>query len=138
MKKNLSTLLLTAAGMTLSAAAAYGQIPLKANVPFAFRTSNASLAAGKYAITNLEAGDARLMRIENLNSRHSIYLAGNPQVNKTPGKARLVFRCGEVSGCALAEAYTDDGHGWKFSPPRRTSEEKERVAVLLLHRADGE
>lgn len=138
MKKHLSTMLLTAVGMTLSAAAAYAQTDLNANVPFEFRTTNTSLSAGKYAITTGTRGNAEVIQIRDLSSRHTIFVLANQQVKVAPGNPRLVFRCGEASGCVLIEAYTGSGNGWVMSPPRGTHGEKERVAVVLLHRADAD
>jgi hypothetical protein len=139
MKKNLNFApMLTAAVLTLSAAAAYGQAPLNANIPFAYRTSNASLAAGKYTIMPMTRGSLSVVRIENLATGTSdMVLAGAP-IDKASGAARLVFKCGDVHGCALAEAYDDNGRGWKFNTPRLTGAEIERLAVVLLHRTDAE
>jgi len=138
MKTNLSKLMFAAVGMTLSAAAAYGQGQMNANVPFAFQTVNASLSAGSYDIKVVEAGSRLTLQIENRSSRHSILAVANSREYGTTGKARLVFRCREVGGCALAEAYDGSGAGWHFAQPRRTSAEQERLAVVFIHRADGE
>lgn len=139
MKTNLSFApMLTAAVLTLSAAAAYGQAPLNASVPFAFETTNASLTAGKYAVMPMTNRSLSVVRIENLGTGNSTMVIAAASIDKAPGGARLVFKCGSVRGCALAEAYDDYGRGWKFSTPRLTSAEIERVAVVYLHRTDAE
>jgi len=138
MKKNLSTLLLTAVGMTLSAAAAYGQGPMRADVPFQFHTTNTTLIAGKYSIAPAPKGNAQVIQITNLDSRRTSFVLANQSATEASGRARLVFRCGDVSGCALVEAYTGSGQGWKLSPPRAPKEEKQYVAVIFLHRNDAD
>lgn len=135
MKTNWTKLMLTAAGMTLSAAAAYGQ-GLNANIPFAFQTANANLGSGKYAIT-VVGSTAPILRIANLDSGKAI-LAFVSRDTEKPGRARLVFRCRETTGCALAEAYDGLGSGWRFTPPRKTSAEKEYLAVVPLRRTDAD
>lgn len=137
MKKNLS-LMLPAVVLTLSAAAAYGQGPLRAEIPFGFRTTNASLAAGKYAVMPLAHGNVGVVRMENLQTGTSTMMIAASTIEKSTGGARMVFKCGSVRGCALAEAYGDDGWGWRFNTPRLSSAEKERLAVVFLHRTDTE
>jgi hypothetical protein len=136
MKTNWTKLLLTAVGMTLSAAAAYGQ-ELNANIPFAFQTTNANLSAGKYEVRVIGKGALMIVQVANLDSGKSI-LASAYRGSEKPGNARLVFRCWDTRGCSLAEAYDGSGSAWHFTLPRPTSAEKERLAVVFLRRADAE
>ena len=53
MKTTLNSLLITAAGVALSAAAAYGQAQVAANIPFDFSASNQGYAAGEYLVAHL-------------------------------------------------------------------------------------
>jgi hypothetical protein len=137
MNKNFAPML-TAVLLTLSVAAAYGQTPLRADVPFAFQTTNASLAAGKYTIMPMTRGNTSAVRIENLVTGTAILLIAGPPIDKVVGSPRLVFKCGSVRGCALAEAYDGYGGGWKFNTPRLSRTEIERLAVVYLHRTDAE
>lgn len=139
MKKNFNrSLMLTAAVMTLGAAAAYGQDTLIANIPFSFRISGAELPAGKYAIARHGVGSG-VMELRGLTSNQSKFLMVRNSVDEyKSGGARLIFRCGEETGCALATAWTDRGRGWEFPTPKLTAAEKERVAVVYLERYAGQ
>lgn len=139
MKKNLNFApMLTAVVLALSAAAAYGQPTLNAKIPFAFHTTNDSLAAGKYTIMPMTRGDMSVVRIENLGTGNSSMVLAGSRIQNAAGSARMVFKCGNESGCALAEAYDETGRGWKFNTPHLTSTEIERLAVVYLHRTDAE
>src|ERR1700751_5186504 len=119
--------LLTAAGLALIATAAYGQDRLTANLPFSFRTVAGVQPAGQYAVVH----DGDVTQLENLATRKATWggiggLDGDGQRNAP----RLVFTCGNESGCALTGVRLDDGREWRFQAPKLKSSEEARVAVI--------
>jgi hypothetical protein len=132
MKTTLNSLLITAAGLALSAGAAYGQNQLIANIPFSFHTPAGVQAAGEYRVTPVSQ-DGSVMKLENVDTRHAAVTGigvpnGNPN-DKTP---QLVFKCGSESGCSLAAVKMGDGRGWSYKAPKLKPSEQERVAVVYL------
>jgi hypothetical protein len=137
MKKNLNrTLMLTAAVLTLGAAAAYGQNRVTADVPFSYRIVGAELPAGEYAV--MQQGPFTMLR--NVANGQAKMAMTTSRVSEAKDRgARLVFRCGDESGCSLAQVWTGDGNGWQLYTPRLTAGEKERLAVVFItHRYEGE
>jgi hypothetical protein len=132
MKTTLNSLLITAAGLTLSAAVAFGQARIVANVPFSFTTAAGTQPAGEYAIAPVSM-TAGILQLENVKTRHSSILGigasnGNPN-DKAP---RLVFRCGSESGCTLSEVKLGDGRGWSYKARHLEPSESERIAVVYF------
>ena len=137
MKKNLSTLIFTAAVLTLGAAA-YAQTPLIANVPFSFHVNGAVLPAGNYQIAPATNGTMAALKVADQDTRRSAYVLADSAYEATTGNPRLIFRCGDVSGCALIQVWGDSGYGWAFHAPKLSPAEKERLAVVPLRRTDAE
>ena len=99
MKTTLNSLLITAAGFALSAAAAFEQSHLTADIPFSFTTASGVQAAGEYRVVPVSA-DGSVMKLQNVETGHATTIGtdrsnGNPN-EKTP---QLVFNCGSESGC---------------------------------------
>jgi hypothetical protein len=137
MKKNLiRTLTLTAAALT--AAAAYGQTPMTAKVPFSFRIDGATLPAGEYNIGPLSRGTRNVLMLAEKQTNKTAMALRNGGYEGDKGRPRLVFSCRETSGCVLLRAWDNQGNGWAFPKPRLTSSEKERIAMVPLHRSDAE
>ena len=134
MKTKWNSLLLTAA-LTVSAAAAYGQNRVIANVPFSFRTIAGVQAAGQYGIS--QVGGTTML--QNLETRKASFLGiGVPEevnANKPP---QLVFICGSESGCALTSVQLADGRSWRYKAPRLKPSEVEHVAVIYLESRQAE
>jgi hypothetical protein len=138
MKKNLSrTLMLTAAVMTLGAAAD-GQETVIANIPFSFRVAGAQMQAGKYAVMpTTTLGSARTMYFRNVATKESRIVLTKINVADTRnGVPRLIFRCTDQGGCALASVWNGSGNGWELSVPRLKPSEKEHLAVIFLNRPE--
>lgn len=134
MKKNLNrTLLLTAAALTLSAAAAYGQIKITANIPFAFRTGGTMHAAGTYDVIAISSIHKVLALRDESTGKAVMLGLGTPEGGSTVGQShpRLVFRCGNERGCVLSEVWTNDGYGQSYGA-RPKSSEPEHLAVVYL------
>ena len=132
MKTTLNSLLITAAGFALSAAAAFGQSHLTADIPFSFTTASGVQAAGEYRVVPVSA-DGSVMKLQNVETGHATTTGmgrstGNPN-EKTP---QLVFRCGSESGCALVVVKLADGRGWSYNEPKLKASEQERIAVVYF------
>ena len=138
MKNRLNrTLILTTAVLTLGAAAAYGQYPLTAKIPFSFQIKGAELPAGAYTIERMQSGSVLHLQ-DSVSGKSVVAMAQSSAIEKNPAGARLVFRCGDLSGCSLSEVWTDSGLGWKLHTPRISPDEKERLAVVFLNRTVGQ
>ena len=132
MKTTLNSLLITAVGFALSAAAAYGQTHLIANIPFSFTTASGVQAAGEYRVVPVSS-DGSVMKLQNVDTGHVTTTGmgrsnGNPN-EKTP---QLVFKCGSESGCALVAAKISDGRGWSYTEPKLKATEQARIAVVYF------
>ena len=127
--------LLTIAGLALIVAAAYGQDRLAANVPFSFRTIAGVQPAGQYAVVH----DGDVTKLENLATGKSTLVGiGVPDGHNQPNAPRLVFTCGNESGCALTSVRIADGREWRFQAPKLKSSEEARVAAIYLGSKDAE
>ena len=124
-----TNLMLIAAVLTLTAAAAYGQ-DRGANIPFAFRTMTGEQAAGHYVvIRNLGA-----LALQDVDSNKAVILGiGSPETDSKNAAPRLVFRCGSESGCVLSSVWNGDGRGISYRAPHLKPSELEHVAVLYLN-----
>lgn len=138
MKSRLNSLLITAAGLTLSAAAAYGQTNIVANVPFSFRTAAGVQPAGEYRIATMTY-DGSVAVLQNTATGHSAFTGiGSPNGNPNDKTPRLVFRCGSESGCTLSEVKMGDGRGWSYKAPHLKPSETERIAVIYFESKQAE
>lgn len=134
MKTKWNSLLITA-GFALIAAAAYGQDRLTANVPFSFRTIAGLQPAGQYAVVH----DGDVTKLENLATRNSTWVGiGVLDGGGQPNAPRLVFTCGDESGCALTGVRIADGREWVFHAPKLKRSEEARVAVIYLESKGAE
>jgi hypothetical protein len=135
MKSNLiRTLTLGAAALTLSLAA-YGQSTATAKIPFSFRVNGTQLPAGKYSIKRV-SDTANVLMLSDGN--HRSMLKGINATAYEPGAPRLIFRCRETTGCALAEVWEAGGRGVAFPNQKLTPAEKERLAVVPMKRSEAE
>jgi len=134
MKTKWNSLLLTAA-LTVTAAAAYGQNRVIANVPFSFQTIAGVQAAGQYGISQVD-GVAKLENLET--SKASLLGIGVPEGVNAGKPPKLVFTCGSESGCALTSVQLADGHSWRYKAPRLKQSEVEHVAVIYLESRQAE
>ena len=117
------------------AGAAYGQNRLVANVPFPFRTIAGVQQAGQYAVVH----DGDITKLENLATRNATWVGiGVLDGKNQPNAPRLVFTCGNESGCALTGVRIADGREWRFQAPKLKSSEEARVAVIYLGSKDAE
>ena len=127
--------LLTAAGLTLSVAAAYGQSKIVADVPFAFRTAAGIQVAGNYSISQ-EGAATKLVNQQT--GRASLLGIGTPQDANGNAAPQLVFVCGSESGCALTSVTIADGRSYRFKTPRLNPSETARVTVIYFESRQAE
>ena len=142
MKTKLNSLLITTAGLTLSAVslqtAAFGQTRIVANVPFSFTTAAGVQQPGRYTISPVTQ-DAAVMALKNAKTRTtSVIGVGAPSDAEQHAKPRLVFTCGSESGCALTGVVVDEGRAWTYKAPRLKASETERVAVIYFESKQAE
>jgi hypothetical protein len=129
MKNFANRLAVFAASAVVLGTMAYGQT-MKAEIPFAFRTSNASLPAGTYTIERLNGnGFTNTMRLYNTELHRSVVAVASPlnMYRRAAEKPSIVFACGG-QGCILREIKTSDG---SYAYPERHGA-RDREAVSLI------
>ena len=132
MKTRLNSLLITAAGFALSAAAAYGQTHLIANIPFSFTTASGVQAAGEYRVVPISAAGS-VMELQNVDTGHATMTGiGRPNGSPNEKTPHLVFKCGSESGCTLVALQMGDGRGWSYTEPKLKASEQARIAVVYF------
>ncbi len=137
MKKNLIRVLtITVAALTVGAAA-YAQTRMIAEVPFSFRVNGAVLPAGNYQVGPISPASLNALVLSDTHSKKAAVSLANTTTNGKRDRPRLVFRCGDVAGCYLIQAWDDQGYGWEFPKPRITPAEKERIAVVPIRRSEA-
>jgi hypothetical protein len=135
MKTNwIRTLTLSAAALTMGSAL-YAQSRLVAEIPFSFRVNGSEMPAGEYRVEAVH-GDAKVVYLTDGHSQ-KMALGINAGYGDTR-EARLIFSCRESNGCTLAQIWDGTGSGIQLLKPKMTSAEKERLAVVVLHRSEAE
>ena len=131
MKSFTNSLVVFAAGAVVFATMAYGQT-MKAEIPFAFHTANASLPAGSYIIDRLSGASvaASVLRLYNTDSHRSVVAVSRPldAYRGTAAKPSMVFACGG-QGCILREIKTSNG---SYSYPASGKSAHDREAVSRI------
>jgi len=132
---------LTAAVLTLIAAAAYGQSDkLTANIPFAFRAVGSNLPAGHYTIAKMggTGRESGTMELRNLDTGKAVFIPSKvPVTESKDARPRLVFHCAGEEGCALATLWSGTGGGLEFPTPALTAAQRERLETIYLDRFKG-
>jgi len=137
MKTSWSSVLLTAAVLAVGTATVNAQTRVTAEIPFAFQTLDGMHPAGHYQITRAAQGleAIRLTNLDTQTTTMSVGVLGGASGDQRP---RLVFHCGDSGACRLAGMWTGDGQAWTFAANRKKAAEAERVAVVYLHRGQGD
>jgi hypothetical protein len=109
MKHRLTRFILTAGlsalfGLVLSAQ----DQKAKANIPFAFQTSNRTLAAGEYVV---QETSARGIFAFSDSAGHALFVTAHPNDTGAPANPRLLFRCYGRERM-LSEIWMDDGSSY--------------------------
>lgn len=136
MKTNwIRTLTLSAAALTMGSAA-YAQTRGIVDIPFAFRVNGTQMPAGHYS---LETPFASVRNVQLLtDGQHQKFIMGGVGATSEPGAARLVFSCTDKSGCSLVQLWDYNGAGIALPQPKISPAEKERRAVVRLHKSEAE
>jgi hypothetical protein len=139
MKTNLTrTLILTAVALS-SAAAVSAQGKVAADVPFAFRAAGQEFNAGTYYFSQYgDSGSGMLMLMNQDAGRTKFVTTAAPEDVSRDSSPKLVFRCGDESGCALSAVQLANGRAWKLRVPHLKPSELERIAVIYLDRKQAE
>jgi len=120
-------------GGLLSAAAAYGQTKITAEIPFSFRTAAGVQPAGQYAVIPANL-DGDVLAIQSVETGRSTLLGIGARDGANDTRPRLVFHCGSESGCALTGVWMSDGRRWAFKTPKIKPSEQEHVAVVYFNK----
>jgi len=124
-------------GGLLSAAAAYGQTKITAEIPFSFRTAAGVQPAGQYAVIPANLDDD-VLAIQSIETGRSTLLGMGARDSANDTRPRLVFHCGSEGGCALTGVWMSDGRRWAFKTPKIKPSEQEHVAVVYFNNKQSE
>jgi hypothetical protein len=134
MKQNILKRTLSAAMLTLASTAAYGQQPMTANIPFAFRAVGSDLPAGRYRVDRA-TGNYDAVQLRNMDTGKSVFVPSKVSATEAKNaRPRLIFQCGGEEGCALEKLWSGQGSGLEFSTPALTAAQRERRETIYLDR----
>jgi hypothetical protein len=126
MKSLTNRLVMFAASAVLFGTMAYGQTPMNAAIPFAFRTANATLPAGNYTVNRVTTAT---MQLYNKDSGRGVFVASLPvDWYNTVQKPVLVFACVEQD-CTLREIKTGNGT-YTYPETHKTARGREAVSLI--------
>jgi len=109
---------------------------MKADVPFAFRTVNGTMAAGTYTVSiNREAG---IVRIYTVYGTKSTFLMPTARIyTGQKSEAKLVFSCG-AGPCALVQVWSGpNSPAYQFHSPKPDRDDDATQASLVEIRLHG-
>ena len=139
MKTNMiRTLILAAVGLSGSAAV-YAQSNVVADVPFLFRAAGQQFDAGTYTISQYGLSNSGILMLYNHEAGLTRFVTTKaPADDSKDARPKMVFRCGDESGCALAGVQLANGRAWAVRIPHLKPSEMERIAVIYLDRKQAE
>jgi hypothetical protein len=111
------------------------RVAMKAEIPFAFHTSNGTMPAGRYQVIDNYAGTQGVFALRNMDTYKTVVVSGWPQDNHPSSTASVTFRCDD--GCELAGIKTSI-HTFNFA--KHWSNRAREVAILAnsVKSVDGE
>jgi hypothetical protein len=132
MKSFTSRLAMFAASAFVLGTMAYGQTSMKAEIPFAFHTTNAVLPAGTYTINQVSSpGVPNTVRLFDIVSHRSVLAVSLPADTSRPvDKPSLVFACGE-QGCKLRAIKTTSGT-YSYPESHKSSRDHEALSMIEI------
>ena len=83
----------------------------KAEIPFAFQTSDRTLPAGEYIVE--ETSSNGIFKLSD-SSGHSLFVTAHPNDTGEPGNPRLLFRC-YGNERMLSQVWTNNGSGYSLN-----------------------
>ena len=107
----------------------------KAEIPFAFQTSDRTLAAGEYTVE--ETSSHGYFRLAD-SSGHALFISAVPNDTGAPGNPRLLFRCYGKERM-LSQVWMNDGSGYSVheSAAEKNLQRQLKIASVVsiaLHR----
>jgi hypothetical protein len=143
MKTNLTRTLILSAVALAGTGAAFAEDNVSAEIPFAFRAAGVKFDAGVYSISQYGHVDSGVITLQNRQGRNAKFVnttgpltgAGGDRMDRNP---RLIFRCGDTSGCALSAVHLENGRTWTLRIPRLKAMETEHIALIHLDRNQSE
>ena len=130
MKTFTNRIALFAAGAVVLGTMAYGQT-MKAEIPFAFHTANATLPAGGYVINTRSISETgNTIRLVNAATHRGVYVMATQADPDRTGRSSLVFLCGS-RGCSLSAIRTSRGT-LTYPAPHKAAHDREAVAVISI------
>ena len=130
MKTIANRLTMLAAGAVMLSTMAFGQASLKVEVPFAFRTSTATLPAGTYVVRRASVSLGRTVHLENSASRHGIFATAVIKDSAQTASPSVVFAC-QGGSCWLSSIRTSSG-SYDYQRPRKTAAEQGEISFISL------
>jgi hypothetical protein len=130
MKTLANRLVMFAASAVVLGTMAYGQTKMKAEIPFAFSTVNATLPAGSYEFSGQSTTNTT--RLWNAASHRGVLAVSAPldTYRTATGHPSIVFVCGN-EGCSLKEIRTSNGT-LTYQVSHRATRDKEAVSVISI------
>ena len=129
MKTLVNRIVLFTAGAVILGSMAYGQTPMKANIPFAFHAAGTTLPAGNYTVVR-QSGGAGIVRIWSYEARRGVLALGNPVDTFSTGDATMVFQC-NGDDCSLSQIRTPDG-SVSYPSHRKAARDAEAAKVVSI------
>jgi hypothetical protein len=133
----LNRIALLAAGAAVLGSMAYGQsVVMKAEIPFAFRTSAGVLPAGVYTVTDRTTfSGAPLVGLRTGAMKSGVFVVGVANDTHLAGAPAAIFRCG-ADGCELTAMRSNAGTVEYASGHKRPKTEMAMVAIPLIRNGD--
>jgi hypothetical protein len=130
MKSFTNRLVIFAASAVALGTMAYGETAMKAEIPFAFHTANATLPAGNYIVDRLTTA-TNTLRLYNTDTRRGAFVGSI--VNdwfSSVNKPVIVFSC-VGQRCTLREIKTSKGT-YTYPEPHKTARTRETVSLIEI------
>jgi hypothetical protein len=124
-----------AAGAMVIGTMAYGQTVMKAQIPFAFRTTGSTLPAGEYSVGRLDThGSMPIATLQNGSTLHKVLVPGGIKDSVKAGNPAVMFRCTENGGCVLTGIRTYDSVV-SYNTGYKSAHDKESALIVIPLRA---
>jgi hypothetical protein len=108
-----------------------------AQVGFGFRAGGAEFQAGTYQLSEYPWRD--IFTLEDASTGRKRFINTIAPARQTADRnARLVFKCTEENGCALAAIVLSDGRQWEIRAPRVKHSEMARTEVVYIGHKQAE
>jgi hypothetical protein len=136
MKSFANRFLMFTASVVAAGTLAYGQTPMKAEVPFAFTAQHTSLPAGTYQISiDHSQGGFSLIKFWNADTHRTVMtLPASTDSGRSFHDPSLMFQCGD-SGCSLS-AVRFPAQAYDYPASKQSAHERTTSIALRSVNAD--